>query len=239
MVQRSLCLVRTQTCRIDMGGSFKVRTCRLIHSFAQSDYDRPYERLQLNERPIYLRSMVYLLAIAQTCIHLFYDYDRISLPSSRTSLNENYNGQERHPSTPIEKLKWELLRRVHSCFQRCLTVIIVGSPLYYLGIRRIAWSSSLFFAKVFWKLPRSSSTPPTLPPFQISLLARSVFSCFLLTLLWEVTVVSFGVYVAQEPLKRGQPLTNDSRDPNGTLVAGLKAKKQVPQVDSGLSRLST
>ncbi|KAL9612121.1 MAG: hypothetical protein Q9167_003273 [Letrouitia subvulpina] len=37
------------------------------------------------------------------------------------------------------------------------------------------------------------------------------------------------VYVGQEPLKGGEPTTNDTKDPNGSLISGLKAKKLLPK----------
>jgi nucleoporin NDC1 len=34
------------------------------------------------------------------------------------------------------------------------------------------------------------------------------------------------VFISKEPLKRGQPLTSEAKDPNGSLLTGLKAKKE-------------
>ncbi|KUJ12091.1 putative acetyl-CoA hydrolase [Mollisia scopiformis] len=44
-------------------------------------------------------------------------------------------------------------------------------------------------------------------------------------MLWEVGNAAFSVYVAQEPLKNERPITYESRDPNGSLLTGLKGKK--------------
>ncbi|KAI4246463.1 MAG: hypothetical protein LQ352_006385 [Teloschistes flavicans] len=92
---------------------------------------RPWERARLNERPIYLRSLYIGLALLQTFLHLYCDYDRIE---------ESVQDGMSDPS-----------------------------------IQRAA-------------------------------------------------------YVAQEPLKRGQPLSEDSKDPNGSLINGLKAKKTAVKV---------
>ncbi len=115
-----------------------------------------------------------------------------------------------------------------------MSMIVTGPVIYSLVIRETAWNWTLFFAKLLWKLPRSSN-PPDVPPYHISLILRSVFAGFLLVLLWEVSNVVFGAYVAQEPLKKGHPLTDDSKDPNGSLLTGLKAKKDVPKVITRLS----
>ncbi|KAI9716006.1 MAG: hypothetical protein M1812_005640 [Candelaria pacifica] len=105
-------------------------------------------------------------------------------------------------------------------------MIIVGPIIYSVFIRETAWNWTLFFAKLLWRLPQSSN-PPTVPPYHISFIVRSVFAGFLLVLLWEVSNTVFGAYVAQQPLKKGHPLTDDSRDPNGSLLTGLRAKKDV------------
>ncbi|KAL6714877.1 hypothetical protein ACLMJK_007137 [Lecanora helva] len=56
--------------------------------------------------------------------------------------------------------------------------------------------------------------------------ASYILNVLLLTL-WEFSNRLFGVYVAQEPLKKGQPLTSESKDPNGTLLIGLQVKREV------------
>ena len=69
-----------------------------------------------------------------------------------------------------------------------------------------------------------------MPPYHISLIIRSAGSGFLLLLIWEISNAVFGAYVAQEPLKNGNPLSNDSGDPNGSLLNGLKSKNEVIKV---------
>ncbi len=49
-------------------------------------------------------------------------------------------------------------------------------------------------------------------------------------IMWEFANAAFGVFVSQEPLKKGRPLTDDTKDSNGSLLAGLKAKKNFPRV---------
>jgi nucleoporin NDC1 len=58
--------------------------------------------------------------------------------------------------------------------------------------------------------------------------------------LWELSNAVFTLYVAQPPLKKDNPLTSEtkdnagsyvtkSQDPNGSLLNGLKSKKEVPK----------
>lgn len=69
-----------------------------------------------------------------------------------------------------------------------------------------------------------------IPPYHITLIFRSLVSGFLLLLLWRVSNLAFDIYAAQEPLKRGQPISQDSKDPNGALINGLQSKKSLVKV---------
>ncbi|KAI9829063.1 MAG: hypothetical protein M1832_000086 [Thelocarpon impressellum] len=131
--------------------------------------------------------------------------------------------------TPIEKLKLAIPQRAQTALLRSLSMLLAGPIVYSIFLRKHAWSWALWFAKIFWSLPRSASTPPTIPPFHISLLVRSVASSFFLVFLWEASDATFSAFATQEPLKRGRPLTDDSRDPNGSLLIGLRSKKEIPK----------
>jgi nucleoporin NDC1 len=47
----------------------------------------------------------------------------------------------------------------------------------------------------------------------------------LICLLWSFSNAAFSFWLAKEPIKNGQPLTTESKDPNGSLLNGLKSKK--------------
>ncbi|KAI9848179.1 MAG: hypothetical protein M1837_000853 [Sclerophora amabilis] len=190
---------------------------------------KSYERPRLNERPIYLRSTFFMLAVMQSCIHLMRDYDCVELPVPKGASSSSQALRAQSAALPLDVLRNTLPRRGQASLLRCLSLIILGPIIYSLFLRRTTWSWTLFFAKIFWNLPRSSSTPPSLPPYHISLIYRSVTSGFLLVLLWEITNLTFNAYLAQEPLKRERPLTDDSRDPNGSLLTGLNAQRDVPK----------
>lgn len=42
---------------------------------------------------------------------------------------------------------------------------------------------------------------------------------------WSSGNTAFSVFMVREPLKDGNPLTSESKDPNGSLLNGLKSKK--------------
>jgi nucleoporin NDC1 len=50
--------------------------------------------------------------------------------------------------------------------------------------------------------------------------------------LWDFSNFVFSLYVAQEPVKKDKPLTGDSPDPNGSLLNGLKSKKELVRVST-------
>ncbi|KAI9797798.1 MAG: hypothetical protein M1833_005301 [Piccolia ochrophora] len=188
---------------------------------------KPYDRPRLNERPIYIRSNFYILAFLQTGVHLFFDYDCVILPVA-TSI-EKASPDSKSALNPLNQLKRLLLNRLHFTLLRSLSMVVVGPLLYWLFVRRTAWSWTHWVAKVFWSLPKSSAKPPTIPPLRLPLLVKATWSSLMLVALWEVSDACFTAFVAQEPLKLGHSLTAESRDPNGSLLTGLQSKKQIPK----------
>ena len=185
---------------------------------------RNTERPTLNERPIYLTCFFYFLAIVQAGIHLYYDYDRIDMPITKTkSLGSSTEGGHTSVS-PEMKLKAKLSPLAISALYRAFVIAVVSPFIYSLTIREFAWGFTRSFAKYFWSLPKSSALP-SIRPFHWGLLLRTVTAGFLLILLWEVGNAAFSVYVAEPPLKIERPITYESRDPNGSLLTGLKGKK--------------
>ena len=107
---------------------------------------------------------------------------------------------------------------------------ILGPLVYALFLRQAAWSCSLYFAALLWDVPASQLS--YIPPYHYSLIFRSLFSSGLLSTLWEFSNAIFSAYLTQEPMKREQPLTSDSKDPNASLLNGLKAKRETIRVSS-------
>lgn len=85
----------------------------------------------------------------------------------------------------------------------------------------------MYFAKLFWNFPRSAADPPgVIPDLGFGLLIRTAISGALLTFCWQFANLFFSMFISKEPLKLGQPLTAEAKDPNGSLLTGLKAKKE-------------
>jgi len=182
-----------------------------------------------------------LVAVMQTMCHLGLDYDQISLPlnkaKSNTVTDENQSAVEKKlpPSVqPLEQLKARVPSTLKMIVLQTVGIAVSTPILYALFIRNRAWEFSMFFARLF------SDVAPVaelsyIPPYHISLIWRSMTSTFLMLLLWQSSNAIFSAFFAQEPLKRGQPLSATSADPNGTLLDGLMSKKEINKVRSSLS----
>ncbi|KAL2852830.1 nucleoporin protein Ndc1-Nup [Aspergillus pseudoustus] len=185
----------------------------------------PHERASLNERPIYIYTYHLLLAIAQSVAHLYLDYDRVPIPLTERAAGSD---QKTHPIESVSKrIQAELPRLLRDGFLRSAAVAMVCPVAYTFFLRRRAWSYAMSFAKLFWDFPRSAADPPGLiPPVNPLLITRTLVSGGLLVLLWQTTNLFFSIFLSKEPLKRGQPLTAEVQDPNGSLLNGIKAKKE-------------
>lgn len=196
---------------------------------------RSSERQRLNERPIYLRSLYLGLALIQTAFHLWFDYDKIRGSADKVHHGSSAGEQAQKATTPIDRLKLEfpkLLQRIGIISSVAATT---GPIIYSLTVRKVAWRTSLACARFLrWDIPTTAELS-IIPPYHITLVARSLLSGSCLLLLWQGSNVAFSAYVAQEPIKRGQPLTQDSNDPNGSLLNGLRSRKSLVKVGSPTS----
>ena len=194
---------------------------------------RNTERPTLNERPIYLTCFVYFLAIVQAGYHLYFDYDRINMPVVKTQSQGASAPASVLSVSPEAKLLTNLRPLVMSAFFRAVAMAILSPIIYSITVRGFAWSFTRMFAKLFWSLPKSNALP-SIPPFRFLFLLRTVSIAFLLIIMWEVGNAAFSVYVEKEPLKNDRPITYESRDPNGSLLTGLKGKKLQTRVSYGV-----
>ncbi|MCJ1414619.1 hypothetical protein MMC32_000946 [Xylographa parallela] len=169
-----------------------------------------------------------MLATTQALVHLYYDYDRIVLPIGPPGPVAGPDGNSNDKKTPLDQLKLTARARIINVTTRAVAISILGPFLYALCIRWIAWPWTVRIARVIWNIQRDSP-PPRFPPYHIGLILRSLTAGLMLLCIWEFSNIAFGAYVAQAPLKNGQPLTTDSRDPNGSLLNGLKSKKEIPR----------
>ncbi|KAL4956563.1 nucleoporin protein Ndc1-Nup [Aspergillus filifer] len=186
----------------------------------------PHERATLNERPIYVYTYHLLLAVAQSVAHLYYDYDRIPITVAKRPADGT--DQKTHPTQSIsQRIQTGLPQVIRDGVTRSSLVAAISPVLYAFFLRRRAWGYTMSMAKLFWDFPRSAADPPGLIlPVKPLLVGRTMCSGALLIICWQTTNLFFSIFLSQEPLKRGQPLTAEAKDPNGSLLNGLKAKKE-------------
>jgi nucleoporin NDC1 len=172
-----------------------------------------HERTKLNERPIYLRFLFIMLAVVQSIFHLYKDYDRVEVPvgTGQTAAHSEL------------RLVHILLPLASTAFLTATVAFLVGSLVYNIAFRNQIWTIWYSFMKQFVNLGKTSK-PAGLAPFA-SLICIFLAEGTLLLFLWQFSNAAFNILMSKEPLKNGKPVTNDSKDPNGSLLNGLKSKK--------------
>lgn len=201
-----------------------------------TDAGRAHERLKLNERPLYLRFQFIALAIAQSVLHLWNDYDTIDVQA----MKPRADCQDAAPGAPPTRMpnpRRVLARSFRSMLTTSasltLSVGVAGSVVYFVAMRQLLWDYYYSFSRYFISLSKTSR-PTGLAP-AAPLFAMFVVEGTLLMLMWQFVNKAFDLYIAQEPLKHGVPITSDSKDPNGTLLNGLKSKKEAVKVRFSVS----
>ncbi|KAL8647726.1 MAG: hypothetical protein Q9226_006319 [Calogaya cf. arnoldii] len=164
------------------------------------------------------------MALVQTVLHLYFDYDKIQRSLVRTGSGSSPKSLTDTAVKPVEQFKSQLPNIARNIGTISVVASFVGPVIYSLTVRNLAWRTSIFWARFFrYDIPATELS--ILPPYHYTLMFRSAVSGFLLLSLWRLSNLAFDIYVAQEPLKRGQPISQDTRDPNGVLINGLQSKK--------------
>ena len=191
-------------------------------------------RNRLNERPIILQSNLACLALTMALVHLYHDYDVINIKQY-----PGLDGTEKttSPTSAKSVLLSKLPGRLSSVVTIATGVTIFNFAFYAALLRSFAWEWSLWFRRLVWDIPRSAE-PSTIPPYHYTLIFRAFVSSMLLACLWEVTNLAFSTWASEPPLKLNKPLTTESRDPNGSLISGLVAKKSLVKVGDSSAELT-
>ncbi|KAF1946180.1 hypothetical protein EJ02DRAFT_431092 [Clathrospora elynae] len=201
------------------------RTAKDRLAFIESG--RMHERFRLNERPLYLRYLFYSLAMAQSGVHLSRDYDKIDVPATMPKKDREDAAAAAPTPKQAPEPRQVLMRQFTSMATKSTSlaaaVTAAGFAFYFVVTRNLIWGYYYAFCRYLWSLSKTSA-PTGLAPF-LPLCFMFLAEGTLLVLLWEFVNKAFDVYIAQEPLKNHLPITNDSKDPNGTLLNGLKSKK--------------
>jgi nucleoporin NDC1 len=186
------------------------------------------DRARLNEKPLFFTWHFIILGCMQAFLHLFYDFDRLSLGFVKAK--ETGKG-----SDSTVQLKQFLMGSSPPIFIRSLTqsaaAVVLSVLIYPTFMRGFVWRTTLVFLRPFYNLPKTNMLPSTWP-FNAWVLWQCAWVGFLLLIVWSVGNEAFSTFLVREPLKNGQPLTSESKDPNGSLLNGLKSRKLPIRVSS-------
>ncbi|KAL7787754.1 nucleoporin protein Ndc1-Nup domain-containing protein [Trichoderma ceciliae] len=181
------------------------------------------DRARLNERPVFLACYMFTFALVQTVEHYRRDVDRLDLGA----LERKPAAEQKSlgiVSGSLQTVLLELPMALAECFKLAMAALPATIVLYYFFLRSFAWSWALTFLRPFYNLPRTNMLPSSWPS-DIYLLSRCVLAGAGVGFLWAAGNRAFSIFMVKKPLKNGSPLTSESKDPNGSLLNGLKSKK--------------
>ncbi|PHH55765.1 Nucleoporin NDC1 [Ceratocystis fimbriata CBS 114723] len=177
------------------------------------------DRTRLNEKPLFLGSYLALLAIAQSIYHLWKDEDRLALGCSKAGKNKT-NGDD----AIVQQIARSIPILLVQTLSASVIMVLINTIVYHMFLRSMIWSWTLSLTRPFYNMPRTNMLPASWP-LTLTTIIQCNYSGFLLLFMWHLSNTVFSSTIVKEPLKNGQPLTSESRDPNGSLLNGLKSKK--------------
>ncbi|KAK1829247.1 nucleoporin protein Ndc1-Nup [Podospora conica] len=183
------------------------------------------DRARLNEKAVYFTAHFFLLGIGQGLAHRWWDQGRIMLgvakPRNEEAAAEVQPNGGNRTNKVLERLPLILTQSIN-----CAAVgFLVTAILYPIFLRTFCWRISLAIFRPIYTLPKTNLLPSSLP-FSFSSITRALYASFLLELIWTTCTVAFSLFMVKGPKKNGKPLSSESKDPNGSLVNGLKVKKE-------------
>lgn len=180
------------------------------------------DRARLNERPLFLTCYLLTCALVQTCVHYGYDIDRLLFVATKSEPKAT-------SSKSLQAALDQLPLVLGGCMKQAVVSLVAGFFLYFFTFRSAAWTWTLVWLRPFYNIHKANVLPTNWPS-DIFLLMRCVISGTMLNFIWASGNTAFSLFMARPPLKNGKPLTSDSKDPNGSLLNGLKSKKLSIQV---------
>ncbi|KAK0705401.1 nucleoporin protein Ndc1-Nup [Lasiosphaeris hirsuta] len=181
------------------------------------------DRARLNEKTIFFTAHFIILGFYQGLLHVFKDLDHVSLGVARPR-NRRINGNGDPEDPPWKRFRDQIPLKLLWTLNQSLVGLVLSIVVYQLFLRATVWRIMLTFLRPIYNLPRTNLLPASWP-FSFTSLSRSFIASFMLVFLWTMGNVAFSTFLVKEPLKNGKPLTSESKDPNGSLLNGLKSKK--------------
>lgn len=171
-----------------------------------------YELPRLNERLLFVNSYILFVGVAYSILHVIMDYDLLRFPMIPLTVAPRKRIEGRLADVTI-------LSAIYA------TGAVFVFPLIYWMFRNKIWISCLFFSRIFFRITQLNDYVVSFP-LSLGLFVQLYASTFFVVWLWEFTNNAFSVYMSLGPLHRGVAISEKSKDPNGTLVTGLKALRR-------------
>jgi nucleoporin NDC1 len=181
------------------------------------------DRARLNERPIFYTVYFLVFGVVQGVLHIFSDDDRLRLDAVGLD-SKDATANETQPAWPT-RLMNEIPALVSSAVFRVSAVLGCYIVLYHAVLRGVAWRTALALFRPFYTLPRTNMVPASLGGMSLALWVRIFYTSTMLMFLWLAGNKMFSLFLVRAPVKNGNPLTSESKDPNGSLLVGLRSKK--------------
>lgn len=190
------------------------------------------DRARLNEKPIFYTYHFLVFGMLQGALHMYRDDDRLLLGSVKLKGEAQESRDEQ--TTWQTRLQNDLpalasLAAMQSAASLAVSIIqyhwALPNLLGGLSPRGLSWRTALSFFRTFYNLPKTNMVPATLAGVNGWMWMRCFLSGFMLLFMWLAGNKMFSMLLVRAPLKQGIPLTSESKDPNGSLLNGLKSKK--------------
>ncbi|KAI1337387.1 nucleoporin protein Ndc1-Nup [Xylariaceae sp. FL0016] len=181
------------------------------------------DRPRLNEKALFYTTNMIILGLVQGVLHISLDHDRMLLGMVKPK--REGAAETASPESRLTQLgKWAPVL-ISRAGMLSIAVGVVNYIFLYSLLRRSIYHWTIWlFRWGYPNLPRSN-LPPSSAPWNGFMLVRSIWAGFLLSLLWSFGDMAFRLQLGAPPLKKNIPLTDESKDPNGSLLNGLKSKK--------------
>ncbi|KAK7746750.1 hypothetical protein SLS53_001937 [Cytospora paraplurivora] len=181
------------------------------------------DRARLNEKPIFYTVHFLVFGFAQGILHILSDDNKLRLDA--VGLDSKAAAANEVQPTFTARLTNEIPVLATSAVVRSAAVLGFYIIVYHAVLRAIAWRTVLAIFRPFYTLPRTNMVPASLGGMSIVLWLRILYTSSLLMFLWLAGNKMFSLFLVRAPLKNGKPLTSESKDPNGSLLNGLRNKK--------------
>ncbi|KAH6695800.1 nuclear envelope protein [Plectosphaerella plurivora] len=178
------------------------------------------DRARLNQRPVFVAFYLAVSAAVQAFLHIARDEDRIEIDVSKRKVAADGTSPSSRMSVVLSRLPAVFVES----FMKATISWTVAYSLYATIFRRPVWAWAMAFFRPFYNLPKTNIAPSE-GVLKLSLMSRCTWAGFLLFIIWNIGNYAFSLFMVKAPLKNGKPLTSESKDPNGSLLNGLKSKK--------------